>query len=196
MKKILVNTLLILLVPLAGFSQFTHVGPAAAYASRVKEPGFGIYGIFRVNDEIKLTPNFIYYRQHEISTLDGTIKYNWWMINLDGNYVILRKGIFEGYGLMGLNLANIKGERDEIVMGQPYKDKRRIQKLGLNIGAGVRLGIGDKITPFGELRYTLGSKAYFPDYSVDEVSLSQFSIYAGILIRITEDKDRSATEEF
>jgi hypothetical protein len=104
--------------------------------------------------------------------------------------------MIEGYGLMGLNLAGISGKRDEVIMGQPYKDKRRIQKLGLNIGAGIRLGIGERITTFGELRYTLGSKAYFPDYSVDEVSLSQFSIYAGVLIRIAEDKDRSATEEY
>ena len=194
MKKRIVNTILILILPMAGFSQFTHLGLEAAYSSQVKEPGFGIQGILRVNDEIKLTPNALYYLPHKITTSLGWQEYKWWMVNLDGNYVIIDQGIFEGYGIMGLNFTNIAAERDETELGQRFTDKVSKQKLGLNVGAGVRLNISDRIVPFGELRYTLGSKVDFPDF--EEVSTSQFGIFAGILIRISEDKDRTATEEF
>jgi len=193
MKKILLNTLLILCLPLVSFGQLTHVGPEAAFSSQVKEPGFGIQGIYRVNDAIKLTPNFLYYIPHKINTDFGTQKFNWWTINLDGNYVIVAQGIVEGYGLMGLNFTNITAEQDEEELGQIFKDKRSIQKLGLNVGAGVRFNVSDRVVPFGELRYTIGSKANF---SFNEVSTSQFGIFAGILIRIAEDKDRSETEDF
>ena len=193
MKKIIINTLLILFLPLVSYSQFTHMGLSAAFSSEVKEPGFGVNAIFRVNDEIKLTPGALYYLPHEIKTLYGTQKFDWWMVNLDGNYIIIREGIFEGYGLMGLNFSNITGKQDEVILGQTWKDKRSVLKLGLNVGAGIRLNFSDKFAPFGELRYTMGSKA---DFTFNEVSTSQFGIFAGFLFRIAEDKDRSVTEDY
>ncbi len=193
MKKIIINTLLILFLPLVSYSQFTHMGLSAGFSSEVKEPGFGVNAIFRVNDEIKLTPGVLFYLPHEINTQFGTQKFTWWMFNLDGNYVIIREGIFEGYGVMGLNFSNIKAEQDEVELGQIYKDSRSMLKLGLNVGAGIRLNVSDKFVPFGELGYTMGSKA---DFTFNEVSTSQFGIFAGFLIRISEDKDRSVTEDY
>ena len=94
---------------------------------------------------------------------------------------------------MGLNFSNIKAEQDEVELGQIYKDSRSMLKLGLNVGAGIRLNVSDKFVPFGELGYTMGSKA---DFTFNEVSTSQFGIFAGFLIRISEDKDRSVTEDY
>jgi hypothetical protein len=193
MKKSLMKVLLILLLPAAGYSQFTHAGLQAAYSTQVKEPGFGLLALYRVNDAIKLTPNGFYYLPHTINTSFGTQKYEWWIINLDGNYVIVNQGIFEGYGLMGLSFMNITGEQDEVKLGQVFEDKLSMLKLGLNVGAGLRLNLGDRVVPFLDLRYTIGSKAKFSDWG--EVSAFQFSIFAGILVRIKEDKDRSAEEE-
>jgi len=192
-KRIFFNTLFILILTLPGFSQFTHVGLNAAFATQVKEPGFGLSAIYRVNDQIKLVPNAVYFLPHKITTDYGTQKFEWWAINLDGNYVILSEGIFEGYGIMGLNFMNVTGEQDEILLGTPFKDKRSLLKLGLNIGAGIRLNLGDKVVPFGELRYTLGSKA---DFNFNHVSTSKVGIFAGILIRISEDREQSETEDF
>ena len=194
MKKILIHSLLLFILPVPGFSQFTHLGPEAVLSSQVKEPGIGIQVIFRVNDEIKLTPGALYCLPHKITTPLGTHQFDWWMINLDGNYVIVDQGMFEGYGIMGLNFANITGEVDEeIAAGTFYRDRRTITKLGLNIGAGLRLNLGDRIVPFGELKYTLGSKA---DFTFSEISTSQFGIGAGVLVRIAGDKDRTVDEDF
>ena len=193
MKKILLKILLFLFLPSLGISQFTHLGLEAGFASQVKEAGFGIQGIYRVNDVIKLTPNAMYFLPHKINTQDGTQKFSWWMINIDGNYVIINQGMAEGYGIRGLNFANVAWEQDEIVMGQPAKDKRSTLKLGLNVGAGIRLNLGDKVSPFGELRDTMGSKA---DFLINETSTSQFGVFAGVLIRINADKDRTASEDY
>ena len=180
--------------PAGAYSQVTHAGFQAAFSSAVKEPGFGVAVIYRVDDQIKLTPNALYYLPHKITTPLGTQKFEWWGVNVDGNYVIINQGILEGYGLMGLNFMNVKGERDEVELGQVFKDKSSMLKLGLNIGAGMRFNLGDRVVPFGELRFTLGSKAEFSDWA--EVSTSQFGIFAGVLVRIAEDKERSAEEDF
>ena len=192
-KKILLKILMILFLPSLGISQFTHLGLEAGFASQVKEAGLGIQGMYRVNDVIKLTPNALYFLPHKINTPDGTQKFSWWMINLDGNYVIINQGIAEGYGIMGLNFANVAWEQDEVVGGLTANDKRSTLKLGLNVGAGIRLNLGDRVAPFGELRYTLGSKA---DFLINETSTSQFGIFAGVLVRINADKDRTASEEY
>ena len=199
MKKYVIAALLILSIPTALIAQLTHVGLEAGYASEIKEPGFGVNAIYRVNDQIKLTPKALIFLPHEINTANGTTisegtqRFDWWMINLDGNYVILNEGLIEGYGIMGLNFSNVRWERNEVVLGNPEEEKRQVLKLGLNIGAGARFNLGDKVSPFAEIRYTLGGTA---DWLVTQVSTSQLSINAGVFFRITEDKDRSSTDDY
>jgi hypothetical protein len=121
MNKSFAGILLILMMPAAVYSQFTHLGLQAAYSTKVKEPGIGVQALYRVNDAIKLGPNALYYLPHEINTDYGTQKYEWWVINLDGNYVVMNQGTFEGYGLMGLSFVNITGRRDEEISGESFE---------------------------------------------------------------------------
>ena len=51
-------------------AQFTHVGLAAGYGTSIKEPGFGLFGMYNINEQIKITPNIMYYLPHEIITND------------------------------------------------------------------------------------------------------------------------------
>ena len=134
------------------YSQFTHVGVAAGYGTEIKEPGFGAYGIFSVNEEIKIVPNLMYYLPHKVTTDDGTQKYSWWSINVDGDYIIVNQGNTRFYGIMGLTFISITGEQDEVISGQPFEDKLTMQKLGLNIGAGVRFPVSEYIAPFAEVK--------------------------------------------
>jgi opacity protein-like surface antigen len=198
-KRILAGVFVFIGLPFIGMTQLTHIGLEAGFASEVKEPGFGLNAIYRVNDEIKLNPKLVYFLPHKINTsygnplTEGTQQFDWWMINLDGNYVLLDQGIVEGFGIMGLNFSNVNWERDERTGTQPEDEKRQVLKLGLNIGAGVRFNLGDRVSPYAELRYTLGGKA---DWLVTELNTSQFGIYAGVLIRINEDKERGTEEDY
>jgi len=174
------------------YSQFTHVGVAAGYGTEIKEPGFGAYGIFSVNEEIKIVPNLMYYLPHKVTTDDGTQKYSWWSISVDGDYIIVNQGNTRFYGIMGLTFISITGEQDEVISGQPFEDKLTMQKLGLNIGAGVRFPISEYIAPFAEVKYTLADAAVF---EFQKVPVSQFSLVAGIMFRINETKPRGQQED-
>jgi hypothetical protein len=169
------------------YSQFTHVGVAAGYGSEIKEAGFGAYGIFSVNEQIKIIPNAMYFLPHNVTTDDGTQKYSWWTLNVDGDYIIVNKSVVRFYGIMGLTFISLTGEQDEVISGQPFEDKMTLQKLGLNIGAGVRFPVSQYIAPFAEVKYTLGEAA---DFEFRNIPVSQFSLVAGIMFRINETKAR------
>ncbi len=174
------------------YSQFTHVGVAAGYGTEIKEPGFGAYGIFSVNEQIKIVPNVMYFLPHKVSTDNGTQKYSWWTISVDGDYIIVNKGAVRFYGLMGLTFMSITGEQDEVINGQPFEDKLTLQKLGLNIGAGIRFPVSEYIAPFAEVKYTLADAA---DFQFQSIPVSQFSLVAGIMFRIKETKPRGQQED-
>lgn len=191
-KQNLLLTSIFLFFASISYSQFTHVGVAAGYGTEIKEPGFGAYGIFSVNEEIKIVPNFMYYLPHHITTDDGTLKFSWWSINVDGDYIIVNKGNVRFYGIMGLTFLSISGEQDEVISGQPFEDKLTMQKLGLNIGAGIRFPVSEYIAPFAEVKYTLGQAA---DFEFRNVPVSQFNLVAGIMFRINETKSRGQQED-
>lgn len=194
MKKTFAVVLFLSAITPAMFGQFTHIGAAAGYGLGIKEPGFGLHGMFTVNEQIKIVPSLMYYLPHEIiADLQGTTEdaiqtFTWWIANLDGNYIIVNKDAFQAYGLMGLSMVYLKGEQEYF----QFSDKQYHYKLGLNVGAGIRLPVSDKVSPFAEVKITLGDKA---DFSFGEISVTQLSIAAGVLIRIAPDKDRSAEEE-
>ncbi len=187
MKKILPALFMVFLWPYGTNGQVTHAGVDAGYGTSVGEAGFGLYGIYTVNEQIKLVPNFIYFLPHRITTNDGSQTFNWWTVNLDGNYVIRDGSVFQAYGLMGLSFINITGDQDEGM----FQDHKSMLKLGLNAGAGFRLPLSDRLIPFAEIKLTLGDHAYF---SFREVSTLQLGLAAGILLRIADDRDRNEDE--
>ena len=134
----------------------------------------------------------MYYLPHHVLTDDGTQRFSWWTISVDGNYIIINQGNVQFFGLMGLTFVSLTGEQDEVISGQPFKDKLTLQKLGLNIGAGIRLPVSGTIAPFVEARYILGDAA---DFEFRELPISQFNLTAGILFRIGETKPRGQQEE-
>ena len=195
MKKTLAVVLFLSAFTVGMYGQFTHIGAAAGYGLSVKEPGFGLYGMYTINEQIKIVPSVLYYLPHDITVEnwdnlgeDAFQTFTWWIANLDGNYVVVNQEAFQAYGLMGLSMAYLKGEQEH----SQFPDKGKyIYELGLNVGAGIRIPISDKVSPFAEVKLTLSDKAYF---SFREISVTQLCITAGVLIRIAPDKDRNAEE--
>jgi hypothetical protein len=194
MKKTFAVVLFLFALTPAMFGQFTHIGAAAGYGLAIKEPGFGLYGMYTINEQIKIVPSVLYYLPHEIvAKLPGISEeafqtFTWWIANLDGHYVVVKEDAFQAYGLMGLSMVYLKGEQEH----SQFPDKKYLYNMGLNVGAGIHIPIGERLTPFAEVKMTLSDKAYF---TFREVSVTQLSIAAGVLIRISPDKDRSAEEE-
>ncbi len=191
-KKIIILAAALTFLAPQSYPQFTHLGVAAGYGTQIKEPGFGAYGVFSANEQIKIVPNAMFYLPHKISTQDGTQKFGWWTISVDGEYMIINQGAVLFYGVLGLTFLNITGEQDEVISGQEFKDKISLQKLGLDIGAGVRFPVSEFILPFIEAKYILGSAA---DFEFNKLPVAQFSLTAGIMFRINEPKPRGQQED-
>jgi hypothetical protein len=191
-KRNLLLALVFIFSAILSYGQFTHVGVVAGYGTEIKEPGFGAYGMFSVNEQIKIVPNAMYYLPHEVTTDEGTQKFSWWTIGVDGNYIIVNQGVIRFYGIVGLTFISVTGEQDEVISGQPFQDKLTMQKLGLNIGTGIRFPVSEYIAPFAEIRYTLGDAA---DFEFKKLPVSQFSLVAGIMFRIGEAKPRGQQED-
>ena len=118
MKKTLAVVLFLSAFTVGMYGQFTHIGAAAGYGLSVKEPGFGLYGMYTINEQIKIVPSLMYYLPHDITVenWDNLGEYafdtfTWWIANLDGNYVVVNQDAFQAYGLMGLSMAYLKGEQ-------------------------------------------------------------------------------------
>ena len=70
MKKTMAVILLLSAITAGMYGQFTHIGAGAGYGLGIKEPGFGLYGMYTVNEQIKIVPSVLYYLPHEIIVPD------------------------------------------------------------------------------------------------------------------------------
>jgi len=190
-RKLLLAILLIGVVSaIESYGQVTYIGGAGHYGTAIKELGIGANAIYTINEQIDFAPGFVYFFPHKEDPKDerdvGYVQNTWWSVNLDGHYIPIETDLFQAYGLMGLNFTSIEVKKDYLIQGSVndrLKERKTTSELGLNIGGGVHLKLGDKVTPFAEAKYTLG-----------EADQLVFSF--GILFRISEDKVRENTEDF
>ena len=126
------------------YSQVTNrIGPMLSFTSGdFDEVGIGAVAEFGVADQLSVAPQFIlYFPGNNVSLFE---------INLNANYYFLDHDVFELYGLGGLNIA--RASFDSPVTGE----SRSNTELGLNLGAGTNIEIGQSFVPFAELRFTVG----------------------------------------
>jgi hypothetical protein len=168
-------------------AQITFLGASANYGSWIKEIGASAYGIYSISNKIDIVPNVTYFYPHEVQINEtlktGTEKYTWWVINLDGHWVLYEKSIIHVFGLMGLNFTNETKKEDYVTQGQPFKIKTATTKLGLNVGAGIQFPLSKFFIPFTEIKYTLGEK-------------DQGVISLGVLFRIAPDRVKDEMEDY
>ena len=160
------------------FSQLTFLGISGDYGTGIKQPGFSALAYYTVNEQIDLAPNITYYLTHTEDIPDGEMKSSWLSFNLDGHYNIFQFGLFEGFGIMGLNFTYVTTETFETISGTDFEDRRHETKAGLNVGFGGSIHFSKFFTPFTEFKYTLEDEAF------------QVNFRVGLIIRIMKDKER------
>jgi len=180
-KKIYSFLAMVSCVALSNLSaQFTYVGAGGNYGTRIEEFGIGIYALYTINKQIDIAPNVVYFFPHHVDltdTRDGYEESIWWVVNLDGHYVITESSLYQGYGLMGLSFTRTIEKYDYNLLGEQFRDKVFDTKLGLNIGVGGQLNLSDYFTPFAEVKFTFGEA-------------NQLGLTLGVIIRISPDKER------
>lgn len=129
----------------------TTVGASLAYGSEIETVGININGQYFITNTIAIAPAFTYYFPSTAIVLG--YKRKWYEINVDANYypeLNLVDGKLKPYGLVGANYSIVS-----FPYYNNYTNGDTVSKFGVNIGAGADFSIGKKITPFGQLKYTL-----------------------------------------
>jgi|AntRauTorckE6833_2_1112554.scaffolds.fasta_scaffold00035_4 opacity protein-like surface antigen len=135
-------------------AQFTKVGVGLMYGTEIEQPGLRVDGVYQINEEFRAVADLGFYLPDKSDFGGGnTVTVTWWELNLNGNYIFhtdAESGL-NAYALAGLNFLNFKVESE----GQFGSGSSSDSEVGLNIGAGAEyaLDFGDL---FGELKYVIG----------------------------------------
>ncbi|MEX0724466.1 MAG: outer membrane beta-barrel protein [Gracilimonas sp.] len=134
-------------------AQFTNIGVGLMYGTEIEQPGLRVDGVYQINEEFRAVADLGIFLPDKYDTGGGnTTTASWWELNFNGNYLFhndAETGV-KAYALAGLNYLNYKVE-SEGQFGGEFSDS----EVGLNIGAGAEyaMDFGDL---FGELKYVLG----------------------------------------
>ncbi len=147
--------LILLLIATASQAQIS-VGPGIVYGFDVEEIGLQARGVYSINETWRGQADFTYY-------LEDNDFISFWEFNTNANYIFVDNGNSIVYALAGLQFFHVKIE--DVLFGGDVSDT----DTGLNLGIGGQLGLSDKITGFGEAKFTVGGA-------------EQLLIAAGVLI--------------
>ena len=145
-------------------------GVGLAYGSKISTVGINVTAQFYITENIAVAPAFTYYFPSTTGIILG-YKRKWYEANIDANYypdIEILKGKLKTYGLVGANYAVISYP-DYTYWTYTTSSDYTSSNFGVNIGAGADFDMGKKITPFAQLKYTIGFDSY-----------SQAQIVAGI----------------
>lgn len=120
-------------------SETFKAGGGIAYGSEVEAIGIQVGGVYGFTDNISGAADFIVFFPDN---------YDWWELNLNGQYNFMSEDGTRVYGLAGLNYATLS-----INLGQFGSSSS--SELGLNLGGGAEFDL-DFANLYGELKYVLG----------------------------------------
>jgi len=147
------------LVTIAFFHQNTTaqatIGGGLAYGSKISTAGVHITGQLFITENIAIAPAFTYYLPSTVGFIVG-FKRKWYEGSVDINFypnLEVLKGKLKTYGLAGGNYSIISFPA---IFGNDYTES----KFGVNLGAGAEYDFGKSITPFLQLKHTIGFDTY------------------------------------
>jgi len=156
------------LVAITLFYQNTNaqvtIGGGLAYGSKISTAGVHVTGQLFITENIAVTPAFTYYFPSTVGFI-FSYKRKWYEGSVDVNYypnIEILKGKLKTYGLAGANYS--------VISFPTFIDQDKTDsEFGINIGAGAEYDFGKSITPFLQLKHTIGLN-----------TLSQTQIAAGV----------------
>lgn len=141
MKKLIFSTFFALTILFTTQAQET-IGAGLAYGSEIENLGIGVNAEFNLNEQIDISPSFIYYFKNN--------NFSMWELNGNINYVFSNSGP-TFYGIAGLNITGVKFDG-----GGVFQDSSD-SELGLNLGVGASFAQTGSVIPFAEAKYVLSN---------------------------------------
>ncbi len=163
-KTILISSLALIFMLVAGVSKAQDskllLGGGLAYATDINTAAIFVKGNYAITEKFEAAAQFTYFFPKKYGGLD--VKYHWMALDLDGHYVFAKQEKMTFYGLAGLNIFMVRIPSYKItVYGQTVETPSSSNSdMGLNIGAGGRFGLSDKLSALGEVKYVIGNGSY------------------------------------
>ncbi len=149
MKKRFLFTLIILLIVTVSTvkAQFS-IGPGVIYGTKIKQLGLTANVAYDMTKKWGLMADYTYYFPKN--------SLNWWSLDFDARHNICSMNDKNSiYALAGLNLLYYKVPNSSDYLGSP-----NVNYTGLNIGAGWKIALKEKINLIPEARFTFGNLDY------------------------------------
>jgi len=133
-------------------------GAGLNFSTNISNMGLSAKGVYLINDKWEAAAAFNYYFKSDYT--------NWTGIDLDAHHNFYAKDKLSVYALGGLNFTfwKVKYAYDYGFwgLGSSLEDNTTTgTEVGVNIGAGGRFAINNKIHLLGEARYTVGGFGFF-----------------------------------
>ncbi|MEZ5106805.1 MAG: outer membrane beta-barrel protein [Draconibacterium sp.] len=135
------------------------IGAGLNYATDISNIGLSVDGTYLINEDWEAAAGFTYFFEKNLV--------NWSMLDFDGHYVFHNNNGLTAYGLAGLNVTfwkikweNVYGDEYGDLWSGVLDDVSKGSDVGLNLGAGIRYGLSDKLLFTGEAKYTVSSGGF------------------------------------
>lgn len=145
------------------------IGAGLAYGTGINNIGITAKGHYQVNEVWEGAASFTFFLTGEDAP---GIDLNVWEFNADAHYIVSSNDKFTFYPLAGLSIAGVTVDFNT---GFPGLDgKSTNTELGINLGAGIELGISNAISGVAEVKYVAGG-------------FDQLVLNAGILFALSQN---------
>lgn len=128
------------------------VGGGINYTSNISSAGLSVKGVYLIDETWEGAAAFTYLFENDYTS--------WSMLDLDGHYVFKKDETMTLYALGGLNFTFWKvefdyGYYDDFYDGFGGSDITG-NEVGINLGAGGRYDLSEKLSLVGEAKFTVG----------------------------------------
>ena len=152
MKKLFIVIIAILLV--ASFqetkAQFT-VGAGLGYATDISSLGISANVSYEIDDTWSATGSYTHFLEKDY------IK--WSAIDFNANYSLSEiENIGSLYGIGGINITTIKWDAPGFI--EAFGGSSSSSNFGVNLGAGLKVDLSEKMILAPEMTYTIGNTGY------------------------------------
>lgn len=150
MKKHILFTLIILgIVATTSVKAQFSIGPGVLYGTKIEQLGLSANVNYDISHKFGVIADYSYWFPKN--------SLNWWSLDFDGTYNFYTLNDKNSlYALAGLDLLYYK-----VPSGGIYGGSSNYNYSGLNIGAGWKVLLSNKMNLIPEVRYTLGDVNYF-----------------------------------
>ncbi len=126
------------------------VGAGLVYGTEIDNIGISVNGKYAFNEQWSAAPSFTYFLEKDMM--------NWSSLDLDANYQLMPiESLGSLYALGGLNITFWKFDYD---LGEWGEWDASDSEAGINLGLGLDIPAGDKLSIAPEVRYTFGGADY------------------------------------